>query len=172
MSQTGRYWSAKIDDISWWPPGWRPLNWLWELQIVWQNKLVFFCNWIFFGRENFVFGSRFKKNPGWVLVRIKTLVSTRASYYFSNDLITTDPGHDRAIQSWGQILSPWLTGYTVVVAPAHQARYAGGPVRQPYAIVDYIPQSGTKNLVGDKCLVWNLWNRLWSSLWSSLYNCQ
>ncbi len=26
------------------------------------------------------------------------------------------------------------------------ARISGGPVRQPYARVDYIPQSGTKNL--------------------------
>ncbi len=28
---------------------------------------------------------------------------------------------------------------------ARQATYAGGPGRQPYARVDYIPQSGTRN---------------------------
>jgi hypothetical protein len=38
--------------------GWRLLL---ALELVRQNKLVFFCNWIFFGRENFVFGSRFQK---------------------------------------------------------------------------------------------------------------
>ncbi len=33
-----------------------------------------------------------------------------------------------------------------VVVTARQATEAGGPVRQPYAEVNYIPQSGTKNL--------------------------
>ncbi len=29
-----------------------------------------------------------------------------------------------------------------VVVPARQATWAGGPVRQPYAAVDFVPQSG------------------------------
>ncbi len=33
-----------------------------------------------------------------------------------------------------------------VVVPARQATQAGGPVQQPYSIVDYIPPSGTKNM--------------------------
>jgi hypothetical protein len=33
-----------------------------------------------------------------------------------------------------------------VVVPAHQATWASGLVRQPYAGVNYIPQPGTMNL--------------------------
>ncbi len=33
-----------------------------------------------------------------------------------------------------------------VVGPARQATYVDGPIRQPYAGVNYIPQSGTLNL--------------------------
>ncbi len=33
-----------------------------------------------------------------------------------------------------------------VVVPARRPMEHGGPERQPYTIVDYIPQSGTKNL--------------------------
>ncbi len=51
-----------------------------------------------------------------------------------------------------QILSPWLGGYSwlwcEVVVQARQATLAGGTVRQPYARVDYIPQSGTMILTG------------------------
>jgi hypothetical protein len=36
-----------------------------------------------------------------------------------------------------------------VVVPARQATKAGGPVPQPYARVDYIPQSRIKNWVSD-----------------------
>jgi hypothetical protein len=51
-------------------------------------------------------------------------------------IMNTDP------QPKGQILSPWqadVVDYTAVV-PARQVTWAGGPVRQSYAIVDYIPQ--------------------------------
>ncbi len=52
------------------------------------------------------------------------------------------------VPDWGDIIDFWHR----IVIPACQATYAGGPVRQPYATVDYIPQSGTKNLVSeDKC---------------------
>jgi hypothetical protein len=47
------------------------------------------------------------------------------------------------------LVSDWGIKSTMayrVVEPAHQATSAGGPVQQPYAIVDYIPKSGTKNL--------------------------
>ncbi len=37
----------------------------------------------------------------------------------------------------------------VVRVPARQATQAGGPVQQPYSIVDYIPTSGTKNTAID-----------------------
>ncbi len=43
-----------------------------------------------------------------------------------------------------------------VVVPACQATQAGGPSRQPYAIVDYIPQSGTKNLPSTN-KAWQYW---------------
>ncbi len=44
---------------------------------------------------------------------------------------------------WSQIHSHWL-GHKV--GPARQATYAGGPVRQQYAGVNYIPQSRTMSL--------------------------
>jgi hypothetical protein len=49
-----------------------------------------------------------------------------------------------------QILSPWLgdivdSGIGLSHRPA-RLQYAGEPVQQPYAEVDYIPQSETKNL--------------------------
>jgi hypothetical protein len=48
----------------------------------------------------------------------------------------------------GQILSPLLVDlvdWHRVVVSARQPMYPGGLVRQPFAIVDYIPQSGTRN---------------------------
>jgi hypothetical protein len=36
-----------------------------------------------------------------------------------------------------------------VVVPARRATWAGGPVRQPYAMVYNIPQSGTKNFASE-----------------------
>jgi hypothetical protein len=51
-----------------------------------------------------------------------------------------------------QILSPWLGGKSTLALGCrsgplglYACRLHGGPVRQPYARVDYIPQSGTKN---------------------------
>ncbi len=41
----------------------------------------------------------------------------------------------------------WL--WHKVVVPARRATWAGGPVRQPYAMVDNIPKSGTKNFASE-----------------------
>ncbi len=46
------------------------------------------------------------------------------------------------VPDWGEKSQLWHR----VVVPARQAAYAGGPVRQSYARVNYIPQSGTMNL--------------------------
>ncbi len=52
--------------------------------------------------------------------------------------------------AWGQILSPRLVDivdYGIGGLSHRPAKMQpAGPVRHPYAIVDYIPQSGTKNL--------------------------
>jgi len=48
-----------------------------------------------------------------------------------------------------------------------QTTYAGGPVRQSYAIVDHISLSGTKNLASD---VWKL--LLYNSTKRFLYICK
>ncbi len=37
-------------------------------------------------------------------------------------------------------------GIGLLYQPVRPCTYAGGPVRQPFAILGYIPQSGTKNL--------------------------
>ncbi len=41
----------------------------------------------------------------------------------------------------------WLWHRVVVLARPHMQ--PGGPIRQPYAMVDYITQAGTKNLASD-----------------------
>jgi hypothetical protein len=43
---------------------------------------------------------------------------------------------------WGDNVN---SGIGLSYQPARQATWASGPVRQPYAGVDFIPQSGTKN---------------------------
>ncbi len=49
-----------------------------------------------------------------------------------------------------KFLVPDFGGYSRlwhrVALPARQSMSPGGPVQQPYAGVDYIPRSGTKNL--------------------------
>ncbi len=60
-------------------------------------------------------------------------------------------GYEGAVSVvWGEFLVPGWDIYSRlwhwVVVAAREAKEAGGPIRQPYARVDYIPQSGTKNL--------------------------
>jgi hypothetical protein len=64
-------------------------------------------------------------------------------------------------QAISHILSPGLVGIKStlgygyrthpisLVVPARQATLAGGPLRQPYARVDFIPQPWTKNVASD-----------------------
>ncbi len=49
------------------------------------------------------------------------------------------------VQDWMIQSTMALTFFYIVLS----ARQPGRPVRQPFAIVDYIPQSKTKNLVSD-----------------------
>jgi hypothetical protein len=75
---------------------------------------------------------------------------------FSIDLtLTRHPSIRPLLTRCQRINSESLTGgysrlWHRIVVTLRQATQAGGPVRQPYARVDSIPQSGTKNLVSGR----------------------
>ncbi len=65
---------------------------------------------------------------------------------FIGHLSDSTVSEDAGIESSSQIFSPWLEDMVDY----------GKPVRQPYVIVDYIPQSETKNLATGMLRLWHL----------------
>ncbi len=90
----------------------------------------------------------------------RTEISQCSFFYISNCAVTAGSVHgfycskiEQMVLTFCKSLSPWQGDicsrlwYRVVVPAPPSLCSLAGPVRQPYARVDYIPQSGTKNLV-------------------------
>jgi hypothetical protein len=79
----------------------------------------------------------------------KNYIKNVAIFYCCSPLLLQHsqvPLAEFLVPDWGDIVDP---GISVVVPSRQQPMYPGVPVRQPYARVDYIPQSGTKNSATD-----------------------